>query len=475
MTQNFDVCVLGSGAVGQTVAYAGRKAGLSVTVLETRAHGGTCPNRGCDAKKPYVNAAGLMHQVNSLQAVKGGIDAAAIRWADIAAFKKTFTDPVGPLTAKDLKAQGIELIDGQPAFINESTLQIGDHQITAERFVIATGQRPRTLDIPGGELTINSDELLELDDLPPHVAFIGGGYIGMEFACAAAMAGHQVTVIATGPHALAGFDPDTVATMEAALPGLGKHGVKIIHNHRVDSITTAPAPAPGSSASGALTVHANDAGATALVTADLVINATGRVASIDGMNLEAAGIASSPRGVVVDGFLRCPGNPRIWAGGDVADNGRPPLIPTAVQDARVLAHNLFKAESSNQFKPRPDGSLASVAFTVPAVAGAGLTEQEARDQHGDDNVHVFSGNLATKKFFRELGQTHASYKYIFDNDHRLLGAHYTGESADETINLLALALEQPGESHPLFNATLTYPSVSAALQTAYRKALLAIR
>lgn len=466
MTHNFDVCVLGSGAVGQTVAYAGRKAGLSVAVLETRAHGGTCPNRGCDAKKPYVNAAGLMHRVNSLHAAKGGIEAAAIRWADIAAFKKGFTDPVGPLTAKDLKAQGIELIDGQPAFVDESTVQAGDHQITAERFVIATGQRPRTLDIPGGELTINSDELLDLDHLPHRVTFIGGGYIGMEFACAAAMAGHEVTVIATGPHALAGFDPDTVATMEAALLGLGQHGVTMIHNRRAGSITQHP--------NSDLTVHANDANATALITADLVVNATGRVASVDGMNLEAAGVEVSRLGVVVDEHLRTT-NPIIWAGGDVADNGRPPLIPTAVQDARVLAHNLFKAGSSDQFKPRPDGPLASVAFTVPTVAGAGLTEQEARDQLGGDNIHVSSGNLATKKFFRELGQTHASYKYIFDSDRRLLGAHYTGESADEVINLLALALNQPGDAHPLFGATLTYPSVSAALQTAYRKAVLEMK
>lgn len=449
--------------MGQTVAYGGRKAGLSVVVLETQAPGGTCPNRGCDAKKPYVNAAGMMYRAGKLNAAGGGIDAASISWRDIAAYTKTFTNPVGELTTRDLLKAGVELIQGPPAFLGPDTVEIHGQPITAERFVLATGQTPRPLDVPGGELTINSDQLLDLDDLPPRVAFVGGGYVGMEFACAAAMAGHEVTIIATRDHVLAGFEPEVVAVMEAALPDLGAHGVRVIPNRRVGSVTQSD---------DGLTVHANDDEATALVTADLVVNTSGRVASVAGLNLDAAGIEVTSRGIAVDEHLRCPGNPRFWAGGDVADNGRPALIPTAVDDARVLAHNLFKAESEADLRTRSAAPHASVAFTTPPVASAGLTEEEARATYGE--VHVVGGNLATKKFYRELGQPQAAYKFIFNADRYLVGAHYTGESADEVINLLGLALNQPGETHPLFNATLTYPSVSSALQTAFRKALLSL-
>ena len=139
MTTHFDLCVLGSGAVGQTVAYGGRKAGLSVAVIETQAPGGTCPNRGCDAKKPYVNAAGLMYRSNLLAAAGGGIAPATLDWATIAAFKKSFTDPVGDLTAADLRKAGVELIAGQPAFTGPGTAVVGEQTITADRFVIATG------------------------------------------------------------------------------------------------------------------------------------------------------------------------------------------------------------------------------------------------------------------------------------------------------------------------------------------------
>jgi glutathione reductase (NADPH) len=465
MNNHSAICVLGSGAVGQTVAYAGRKAGLSVTVIETQAPGGTCPNRGCDAKKPYVNAAGLMYRVGCLNAAAGGIDATAIQWSEIARFKKSFTDPVGVLTAADLRKAGIELIEGSPSFIDDSSIEVNSRIISADRYIIATGQRPRTLDVPGGELTINSDELLDLDDLPRRVTFIGGGYVGMEFACASAIAGHEVSVIATRDHTLAGFDSDIVAIMEQALPNLGPHGVRVIPNRRVGSVTKNTA--------GELTVHANDSDATALVTADLVVNASGRVASIDTLNLDACGVTHSHNGIVVDNHLRCPGNIRFWAGGDVADNGRPALIPTAVDDARILAHNLFTAGSDTELKHRSVAQQCSVAFTTPAVAGAGFTELEARSQYGD-HIHVAGGSMSNKKFFRELGQSHIAYKYIFDQDRRLLGAHFTGEGADEVINLFGLALGHVGDNHPLYAATLTYPSVSAALQNAFRSALKGI-
>ncbi len=460
MEQHFQLCVLGSGAVGQTVAYGGRSAGLSVVVIETQAPGGTCPNRGCDAKKPFVNAAGLMYRANHLAAAGGGIAPTTLDWSAIAAFKKSFTDPVGDLTAADLRKAGVELIAGEPRFTGPGTVVVGEQTITADRFVIATGQMPRPLTVPGGELTVDSDAFLELDDLPQRVTFIGGGYVGMEFACAAAMAGRAVTVIATRDHVLAGFDPDIVATLEAALPDLGPHGVTVVPNRRVGAVSQGPE---------GLRVHANDDASTVVATADLVVNTTGRVASVDGLNLDAAGVAASPRGVAVDGHLRCPGNPHIWAGGDVADNGRPALIPTAVDDARVLAHNLFKAPSDADLQARPAKPHASVAFTLPAVSGVGLTEDEARAEHGDA-VHVASGNFATKKFFRELAQPHVAWKMIFGPDRRLIGAHLAAEGSDEVINLLALTLGQVPEQSALYNATLTYPSVSAAVQTAFRKA-----
>ena len=282
----------------------------------------------------------------------------------------------------------------------------------------------------------------------------------MEFACAAAMAGREVTVISSHIHPLKGFDPEAVAVLEAALPTLGAHGVEVdcgVRASRLEAVA------------GGIAVFTDEDERP--VVADLVVNATGRVASVEGLGLDAAGVEASPKGVVVDRHLRAPGNPHVWAGGDVADNGRPSLIPTAVKDARVLTRNLEAAAEGGAGASL--GSIdetppATVAFTIPTIASVGLTEDAAKALHGDD-LHVSCKALHTRKFYRQLGVEHAYFKLIFDGDRRLIGAHLVGPESEEVINLFAVAINEGCRESQLCDAVLTYPTVSAALQTAFRK------
>ncbi|BAM02754.1 dihydrolipoyl dehydrogenase family protein [Phycisphaera mikurensis] len=458
-THAFDRVVLGSGAVGQTAAYNGRERGCSVLLVEAGDFGGTCPNRGCDAKKPYVHAAAVVHAVQRLQAAGGGVvGELSMDWSRTAAFKKSFTRVTDPRTRQDLAAAGVELHAGTAAFTGPDTLRLSDgREVRAGAVVVATGQHPRPLEIPGGALAIDSDAFLELDDLPPRVAMIGSGYIGMEFACAAALAGREVVVIGSREHPLTGFDADAVAVLEAALPTLGPHGVRLVAGARATRLE------PRGDGVAVFT----DADAPAAV-ADLVVNATGRVASVDGLGLEAAGVEAGAAGVKVDATLRSPGNPRVWAGGDVADTGRPALIPTAVADARVLVKNLAAAANGGALLEVEDQPIATVAFTTPTLASVGLTEADARRAHGGA-LHVASGDLTTKKFYRQLGVEHAFYKLIFDADRRLIGAHLAGPESEEVVNVFAVAIHEGCSQSRLCDAVLTYPTVSAAMQAAYRK------
>ncbi len=248
--------------------------------------------------------------------------------------------------------------------------------------------------------------------------------------------------------------------LEAALPTLGPHGVRLLPGARATKLER----------TGDGIAVFTDADTPAAV-GELVVNATGRIASIDGMNLDAAGVEGSPRGVRVDDTLRCPGNPRIWAAGDVADTGRPSLIPTAVADARRLARNLAAVAEGASPSPSPAVAThppATVAFTVPTLASVGLTEAQAREAHGD-GVHVSSGHLTTKKFYRQLGVEHAYYKLVFDADRRLLGAHLAGPESEEVINVFALALDRCCSETELCDAVFTYPTVAMAMQSAFRK------
>ena len=457
--QEVDLVVLGSGAVGQVVAYDGRKRRKSVLVVESGDFGGTCPNRGCDAKKPYVHAAAVLHAVQRLQAAGAGVvGGLRMDWSQTAAFKKAFTRVVDPATRGDLQKAGIQLHHGAAAFAGPDTLELDDgRRVRFGAAVVATGERPRPAGFPGGELAIDSDAFLGLDDLPQSVCFVGSGYIGMEFACAAAMAGREVAVVGSRAHPLDGFDVDAVEVLEASLPTLGPHGVRLVAGARVTRLQRR----------GDRVAVFTDGDAPAAV-AHLVVNATGRVPSVEGPSLGAAGVETTPGGVVVDDTLRSPGNPRVWAGGDVAGTGRPALIPTAVADARLLVKNLAAADAGEPLEALERVPPATVAFTIPTLASVGMTEAQAREAHGD-GVLLSTGRLEGKKFYRQLGVEHAYYKLVFDPERRLLGAHLAGPESEEVINAFAVALHECCDEDRLCKGVLTYPTVTAAVQSAYRK------
>ncbi len=455
--QNVDVVVLGTGAVGQIVAYKARKAGKSVVAVETREPGGTCPNRGCDAKKPLVNAA---HTLRSFQALHdhGLVGDARIDWPALINFKRSFTNPVGDETRKDLEAAGVTLVEGRPRFVDERTIEAGGTRYRAEQIVIVTGQRPRTLDVPGAEHTVDSDAFLELDELPKRVAFIGGGYIGMEFACVCAAAGAEVTVLDQNVYPLMKFDEDAVRTLLAALED---QGIKLLTRRTVTAIERTEEGGGG--------LHVVTESDEPAVVVDLVVNASGRVPSVEGMDLDAGNVAHGKKGVKVDRHLRSVSNPRVWAGGDVADGSaagdpRPALTPIASQDGRTLAHNLFKDTPVE----RSGSPVASVAFTCPPVASVGLTEPQAREKHGD--VSVVKGDMAEWKVVQQHGHRHGFYKLIFAaEDGPLLGAHLAGYGVDEVINLLTLAACRGCKRDELCAAALGYPTLGFNLNNVLQK------
>jgi glutathione reductase (NADPH) len=446
-----DLAVLGCGVAGQTVAYRARQAGWSVTLFETGPPGGTCPTRGCDAKKPLVNAVFRLRRAQAMMG-KGLSGELSIDWPALMAFKRSFTEPIPDRTREDLAEAGIELIEAPPRFDDARTIEADGRRWRAEQVVISTGLRPRALDLErgGAEHAIDSDAFLELDALPERVVFVGGGYVSMEFASVAAAAGSAVTVLERAEYPLSAFDPDAVRVLLAAMH---EQGIKILTRRQVTGIEPA---------GGAFRVHTGASGEA--IEADLVVNASGRVPSIDGLGLDNAGIAHGEAGVAVDAYLRSTSSPNVWAAGDVAATGRAPLTPTAAEDGRVVAHNLLNQDDREMIRT----PVASVCFTYPPIASVGLSEHAARQRHGDD-LQVAAGDLAQTKHFRQEGETHGFYKMIFDPDQRLLGAHFVGGDCEEVINLFALAIGQGCDKHKLCETTMAYPTVAKTLQNVFIK------
>ena len=453
--QEPDLLVLGSGTVAQIVAYPAAKAGWSVVMVESTAFGGTCANRGCDAKKPLVNAAEALHRVRALRDA-GLVGELKLDWKQLMAFKRTFTDPVDAKTLDDLQGAGIRTVRGLPKFEDADTVRVGDDTFRPKRAtLIATGQRPMHLDIPGAGHAIDSDAFLELDALPPRVALIGGGYISMEFAGAAAAAGAQVTVIQRGTYPLKQFDADAV---KVVLAGMNAHGIDVLTQRSASEIEKLD--------SGGFRIRFEEDTAPP-VEADLVVAAPGRVPSIDGMDLDAAGIDFDAKaGICVDAHGRSTSHPRVWAGGDVAATERPALTPTAVVEGRLIADRLVRGVDRVLDAETP---IPSAAFTIPTIAEVGLGSDAA--EAAGHAVEVVAGDASQWKMMRELGERHAYYRFVFDADtQKLLGATLVGPHVEEIINVFALAIRDGCDRNHFTSTIFAYPSYGFNLQNVVRKA-----
>ena len=300
---------------------------------------------------------------------------------------------------------------------------------------------PAKLGIPGEEHLSASDEFLELDTLPKRIVFVGGGYISMEFAHVAVRAGATVTVLHRGQRPLEGFDPDLA---DRAAEAASKSGIHLELETHVERV--------GKTEDG-FVVETSSAGQSQTFEADLVVHGAGRVAEIDDLDLRTAGVERGKRGVLVNEYLQSISNPAVYAAGDAAETPGLPLTPVAGLEGQAVAENLL---NGNTTKPNYAGT-ATVAFTLPPIAAVGLTEHEAQAQGLRFRVNVQD----TSEWYstRRIGKTHGGSKVLVEEEtERILGAHLFGVSADELINVFALAIRHGLTARDLKNTVFGYPT-----------------
>jgi len=441
MTRKFDVIAIGTGSAASAVASRCREAGWQVAIVDSRPFGGTCALRGCDPKKVLVGAA---EAVDWARRMKGkGIQAAKLQidWPELMRFKRSFTEPVPKRREEGFAKAGISAFHGRARFAGPTTIQVGEETLEGRYVVIAAGEAPADLKIPGAEHLTTSDQFLELNELPRRILFIGGGYIAFEFAHVAARVGSQVTVLHRGPRPLGLFDPDLVDLLVERTRELG------IDVH----LGTEAIGIEKSSAQ--LIVRALASGETGTFETEMVVHAAGRVPEINDLNLDAAGIEWEKRGVRVNEFLQSVSNPAVYAAGDAAASAGPPLAPVASYEGLIVAANLLKG---NLQRPNYLG-IPSVVFTIPSLAAVGLSEREAREQ----NLKFTVKREMTSTWYssRRVAETHSGYKVLVEEGtDRILGAHILGSEAGEVINLFALAIRSGMHATDLKHMLFAYPT-----------------
>ena len=436
---DYDLAVIGTGTAAMVCAMRVAKAGKSVAVIDEKPFGGTCALRGCDPKKMLVAGVEVIDAKRRM-APHGVAGDVRIDWPELIDFKRSFTDPVPEKHEQRYKEAGIATLHGTASFSGSNRLRVGERELTASNFLIATGAKPRRLDIPGEEHLVDNEDFLSLAVLPKRIVLVGGGYIAAEFAHIAARAGAQVTVVQRGPRMLTGFEPELMGWLMDAFDRIGVRvetglNVAAIEQRGDDYV-----------------VHAEGDGRAIQFDADLVVHAAGRVPALDRLDLEAAGIATGNGRLSLNDFLQSESNTAVYAAGDAASNG-PPLTPVSSHDAKVVAANLIEG---NHKKPDYTG-VPSVAFTLPPLARVGLSEEEANEE--GRSFEVKCGRASDWYTARRVDEPVYGYKTLVeDGSGKILGAHLVGPHADEVINIFGLAIRHGLTVEDLKTTMFAYPT-----------------
>jgi glutathione reductase (NADPH) len=442
MDRQYDLVVVGTG-VTSAVASRCREAGWSVAVVDRRPFGGTCALRGCVPKKILVSAAEAVHAARDLASTGVPARQLTVDWPALMRFKRSLVDPTTERTEQAWARLGVEQFHGRARFVGPTTLAVGDDRLTGRRILLAAGSMPAPLGFPGAERLITSEAFLSLDDLPPRIVFVGGGYIAFEFAHVAARAGVEVTIVHRGARPLEAFDPDLVEMLVGRTRELG---IRVELDTEVRGLQAA---------GDRMVVVGVRGGREARFETDLAVHAAGRVPELDDLDLAAGGVKRERRGVVVNEHLQSVSNPAVYAGGDAAASG-PPLTPKADHDVAVLTANLLEG---NRRTVNYDG-IASAVFSLPPLASVGLTEVQARAAGRTFRTH----RQDTSSWFntRRVGETASGFKVLVDETaDRIVGAHLLGPHADETINLFALAIRAGIPASGLRQVPFAYPTHSS--------------
>ncbi|WP_062213576.1 dihydrolipoyl dehydrogenase family protein [Demequina oxidasica] len=446
MNGKYDLIVIGAGMAGIAAANKCASQGWKVAIADPLPYGGTCALRGCDPKKILRRGAEIVDAARLMRGKGIEDDGLSINWSDLMTHKHGFTDPLPQRMEDGLMGNGVETLHGHARFTGARQIEIDGTSYEAERFLVATGARPRTLEFPGHEHLIDSTEFLNLDALPERVLFIGGGFISFEFAHIVARTGSSAVIVDRGSRPLKSFDPDLV---ELLVDRGREVGVDLRRETHVVAVERADR---------GFRVTVERDGASETIEADLVVHGAGRVADLAGLDLDSAGVQWGERGVSVGGHLQSTTNPAVWAAGDSADTAGMPLTPVAVSEAKVAASNMIKGTTST-----PDYvGIPSAVFTIPELTRVGMLEAEAREQGIDLEVR-YSDTSGWYSNYR-IGEGTAAAKILVDrSSDRVVGAHLIGPEYGELINTFGMAIKLGLTTRQLKSATAAYPTVGSDL------------
>ncbi|MDP2118827.1 MAG: FAD-dependent oxidoreductase [Hoeflea sp.] len=418
-----DICIIGGGSGGLSVAAAAAAFGVSVVLIEKGRMGGDCLNYGCVPSKAMIAAGKHAHAI--AEAPKFGVSAgdAVVDFRKVHDHVQSVIGAIAPNDSVErFRAMGVTVIEAEARFVNKTTVMAGDTEIRARRYVIATGSSPLVPPIPGLDTVhyLTNETLFERTRAPKHLIIIGGGPIGMEMAQAHRRLGAEVTVV-EGMKALGKDDPELAAIV---LDRIRAEGVTILEGSKVASVEKRGKTG--------IRVHYESQGGKGFVDGSDLLLAVGRLANVEGLGLDEAGIKHDRRGIKVGANLRS-SNSRVYAIGDVA-GGLQFTHVAGYHAGLVVQQILFRLPAKENRDIIPWAT-----YTDPELAHVGLTEEEAAKRHGG-RISILRWPYAENDRAQAERKTTGLIKMVVDRKARILGVSIAGAGAGEMINIWALAV-----------------------------------
>ena len=436
-----DLCVIGAGSGGLSVAAAAAQLGVSVVLVEKAKMGGDCLNYGCVPSKAMIAAGKRAQAMRDPQAF--GIARAHPR-IDPQMVHQHVHEVIGAIAPNDsverFTGMGVRVIEAPGRFLDNKTVEAGGFEIRARRFVIATGSSPAAPPVPGLDKVpyFTNETIFDNKQTLSNLLVIGGGPIGMELAQAHRRLGSKVTVLeAFTP--LGKDDPELTAVV---LKQLEAEGVEILSGIRIEGLEKGGA--------GIRATLSGDDGQRIVEGSHLLV-AAGRAPNLDGLDLEKAGIKFDKRGIEVSSKLKT-SNSRVYAIGDVA--GSLQFTHMANYHAGLVIRNaLFRMPVRAS-----TSAIPWVTYTDPELAHVGLTEEQAREKHR--GVKVLRWPYAENDRAQAERVTEGFIKVVVGKKGRILGATIVGEHAGELIQTWVLAITKKMKIGDMTSIVVAYPTLA---------------
>jgi len=429
---DYDLFVIGAGSGGVRCARMSASMGARVAIAEERYYGGTCVNVGCVPKKLFYYGSHVSEELALAASYGWTVPPVEFDWNILRDNKTREIERLNGIYQRILTSNNVTVIDGHASLDGPNHVQVGGKTYSAKHILIATGSWPFMPEIPGIEHAITSNEFFYLDSLPERALIVGGGYIGIEFACILKNLGVDVSISYRGELFLRGFDIDVRHHVKSALE---EKGITLLFNQDVVSIE--------SENNGVRTVTDGE-GKTRDY--DLVIYATGRKPKTDGLGLEALKIKLTKSGAVEVNERYQSSVPSVYAIGDVID--RMQLTPVALAEGMFLSKHFFGEGAA----PLNYDNIPTAVFTQPSIGTVGLSEDQAREQ--GYKLKIFKSEFAPMKYSFKEQKEKSFMKLVVDaKTDIVLGAHMVGPEAGEIIQGIGIAVNM-GATKAQFDQTI---------------------